>query len=104
MEKELKEIASLEQEFKVTEKKEEVVKDKNQTKLSYKQQQAYDTLPDEIEALEERIAEINTCLYDPKCYEEKGLVSLSEELKHLEVEYEEKTDAYLEVLEIYESL
>jgi len=104
MEKELKEIASLEQEFNVTEKKEEITKEKTQTKLSYKQQQAYDTLPDEIEALERKIAEINACLYDPKCYEEKGLVSLSEELKRLEVEYEEKTDAYLEVLEIYESL
>jgi len=104
IEKEMKEIASLEKEFKTVEKKEEVHTEKKQTKLTYKQQQAYDNLPDEIETLESKIAEINACLYDPKCYEEKGLTALSEELSKLEEEYEEKTDAYLEVLEIYEAL
>ena len=105
IEKEMKELESLEKEIGTpTLKKEEATKEKTQTKLSYKQQQAYDTLPDEIEALEAKIEEINTCLYDPKCYEEKGLTALSEELKSLERLYEEKTDAYLEVLEIFESL
>jgi len=103
IEKEMKELESLEKEV-TTVKKEEVAKEKKQTKLSYKEQQAYDNLPDEIETLEEKIAQINACLYDPKCYEEKGLVALSEELKALESEYEEKTETYLEVLEIYESL
>ena len=79
-------------------------KEKSKTKLSYKEQQDYDKLPDEIEALEIKIAEINKCLYDPKCYEEKGLTALSEELSQLEVEYEEKTERYLEILEIFESL
>jgi len=104
IEKEMKELSNLEKEFKIDEKKEDVVKEKLQTKLTYKQQQAYDTLPNEIESLEEKIAEINACLYDPQCYEEKGLVKLSEELTKLEEEYEEKSDTYLEVLEIYESL
>jgi ATP-binding cassette subfamily F protein uup len=104
MEKEIKELGSLEKELSVPVKKEEPVKEKKQTKLSYKQQQAYDNLPSEIEILEAKIAEINSCLYDPKCYEEKGLTALSEELQKLENEYEEKTDAYLEVLEIYEEL
>ena len=105
IEKEMKELEALEKEISTSAvKKEEVVKEKTQTKLSYKQQQAYDNLPSEIEELESKISEINTCLYDPKCYEEKGLSTLSEELKSLELLYEVKTDEYLEVLEIYESL
>jgi ATP-binding cassette subfamily F protein uup len=104
IEKEQKELASLEKELKSAPKKEKTSKTKQQTKLSYKQQQAFDKLPDEIEELEGKIEKINNCLYDPKCYEEKGLVVLSEELKTLEALYEKKSDEYLEVLEIYESL
>ncbi len=104
IEKEIKELDSLEKEVKTAAKKEEVVKEKKQTKLSYKEQQAYDNLPDEIEALEVKIAQINDCLYNPECYEEKGITTLTEELSKLEEEYEEKTDTYLEVLEIFESL
>ena len=104
IEKEMQELASLEEEVSIVVKTEEVTKEKKQTKLSYKEQQAYDNLPDEIEELETKIAEINACLYNPKCYEEKGLTTLSAELSKLESLYEEKTDAYLEVLEIFESL
>jgi len=104
IEKEMKDLESLENEVKATAQKEESLKEKKQTKLSYKEQQAYDNLPDEIETLEEKISQINDCLYDPKCYEEKGLTTLTEELSKLENEHEEKTDAYLEVLEIFESL
>lgn len=108
-EKEMKDLDSLEKEFHQNEKKDEAAqealkKEKKQTKLSYKQQQAYDNLPTEIEALETKIEEINACLYDPKCYEEKGLTTLTETLKTLEEAYEEKTETYLEVLEIFESL
>jgi ABC transport system ATP-binding/permease protein len=104
IEKEMKELDFLEDEVKSAAKKEEVVKEKKQTKLSYKEQQAYDNLPDEIEALEIKIAQINDCLYNPECYEEKGITTLTEELSKLEKAYEEKTDTYLEVLEIFESL
>jgi len=104
IEKEMKELDALEKEVSTTVKKEEIVKEKKQTKLSYKEQQAYDNLPSEIEELEAKIAEINACLYNPKCYEDKGLTTLSEELSVLEALYEEKTDTYLEVLEIFESL
>jgi len=104
IEKEMKELNDLDKEVKLTTKKENESKEKKQTKLSYKEQQDYDKLPDAIESLEVKMAEISTCLYDPKCYEEKGLTSLSEELVTLETEYEEKTERYLEVLEIYESL
>jgi ATP-binding cassette subfamily F protein uup len=100
----MKELDTLEKEVTTTSKKVEVLKEKKQTKLSYKEQQLLDTLPDKIEALEEKIAQINDCLYKQECYEEKGLVALSEELSDLENEYEEKTEIYLEILEIYESL
>ena len=104
IEKELKELNSIEKEVIQTTDKIEDKKEKKQTKLTYKQQQAYDNLPDEIEKLEKKIEEINSCLYDPKCYEEKGLTTLSEELVKLEKIYEDKTEEYLEVLEIFESL
>jgi len=104
IEKEMKELSTLDKEIKVSVKKEVSAKEKEKTKLSYKEQQDYDKLPDEIEALEEQISTINECLYNPDCYEEKGLVALSEELSKLEADYEEKTERYLEVLEIFESL
>ncbi len=104
IEKEFKELESLEREVTSSVEKVETPKEKKQTKLTYKQQQAYDNLPNEIEELEKKIEEINNCLYDPKCYEEKGLTTLSKELSTLESIYEEKTEAYLEVLEIFESL
>lgn len=105
-EKEMKELDSLEKEItrKQDENKTSEQKEKTKTKLSYKEQQAYDNLPAEIEAFEAQIAQINACLYDPACYEEKGLTKLSEELAQLEAAYEEKTEEYLEVLEVYESL
>jgi len=104
IEKEMKELDSLEDEIKINSKTESTVKVKNKTKLSYKEQYDYDHLPDEIEALELKIAEINDCLYNPECYEGKGLSELSEELSKLKTIYEEKTDRYLEVLEIFEAL
>ena len=104
IEKEMKELDALDKEVKVSVKKEELIQEKKQTKLSYKEQQDYDNLPDEIEVLEEKISKMNDCLYNPECYEDKGIVVLSEELSTLETIYEEKTERYLEVLEIFESL
>jgi ATP-binding cassette subfamily F protein uup len=74
------------------------------TKLSYKDQRDLERLPDLIEKLEAQIEEITTCLYDPDCYQERGLVTVAEELKKLEAEYEEISERYLEVLEMEEAL
>lgn len=104
IEKEIKELDALEQEVKVSVKKETPVSEKKQTKLSYKEQKDYDTLPDEIEALEKEIDALTACLQNPECYQEKGLTVLSDELSKLENIYEERSDRYLEVLEIFESL
>jgi len=105
IEKEMKELHNLEKEVKIeTIKTETKSKEKKQTKLSYKEQQDFDKLPDEIEALEEEMKQLNACLQDPECYQEKGLNIITEELALLEETYEEKSDRYLEVLEIFESL
>jgi len=107
IEKEMKELDALEEEVKTSAKKEEQANEKKQTKktkLSYREQHDYDTLPDEIEALEKEIDALNACLQNPACYQEKGLAALSDELSQRETLYEEKTDRYLEVLEIFESL
>ncbi len=77
---------------------------KKKQKLSYKEQRALETLPDEIEALEAKIDEINRYLSDPECYKEKGLQQLSETLAALQKEYDKKSDYYLELLELEESL
>jgi len=80
------------------------IKPKIRTKLSYKDQRDLERLPDLIEALEAKMDEINNCLYDPACYEEKGLVNVADELKKVEAEYEKMSERYLEVLEMEEEL
>ena len=80
------------------------VKVKIKTKLSYKDQRDLERLPDLIEALEVKIDEINACLYDAECYEKKGLINVTDELKKVETEYEEMSERYLEVLEMEEEL
>ncbi len=77
---------------------------KTKTKLSYKDQRDLERLPALIEELEAKIDEINACLYDAKCYEEKGLINVTDELKKVEAEYEEMSERYLEVLEMEEEL
>ncbi len=105
IEKEIKELSSLEKEAKTeSPKPESKNKEKKQTKLSYKEQQDLDKLPDEIETLEEEMEQLNNCLQDPECYQKKGLTTITEELAMIEKVYEEKSDRYLEVLEIYEDL
>ncbi len=103
IEKELGELGKLESEVKAEKPKEEK-RVKIKTKLSYKDQRDLDLLPDQIDELETKIDEINTCLYDPECYQEKGLTTLTEELEALQKTYEEISDRYLEVLELQEEL
>ena len=106
IEKEMKELGELEKERAndTAEIKKEKPKAKKQTKLSYKQQQDFDNLPVQIEALESKIDALNHCLQNPECYQQKGLTAISEELSKVEKEYQELSDRYLEVLEIYEAL
>ncbi len=103
IEKEIKELEAFESTI-IQETPKIQPKPKIKTKLSYKEQKALETLPDEIEALEVQIETINQCLANPQCYQEKGLSTLSEELIKLEKLYETKSDAYLELLELAEEL
>jgi len=101
IEKTIKELNSFEKEVEI--KKEEPKQEKKQTKLSYKEKVEYEKLPDEIDELETKVAELNECLANPECYEEKGIVKTSEELEKLKTLLEEKIERYLELEEKVES-
>ncbi|MCT7524864.1 ABC-F family ATP-binding cassette domain-containing protein [Aliarcobacter cryaerophilus] len=104
IEKELKELDNLEVELEKEKTSVKVVNEpKKQTKLSYKDQREYDTLPNELEELEAKIEELNSCLADPKCYEKIGIVALSKELKEKKAIYEEKVERFLTLEELVES-
>jgi ATP-binding cassette subfamily F protein uup len=73
-------------------------------RLTYKEKMALESLPGEIESLEEQIDAMNACLADPECYAEKGVQALAKELKALEDTYEEKVDALLTIEEKVEAI
>ena len=104
IEKELKELDNLEYDIE-KEKNNPKIENlpKKQVKLSYKDQREYDSLPKELEKIEEKIEEINGCLADPKCYEKIGIVVLSKELEETKAIYEEKVERFLELEELVES-
>jgi len=104
IEKEINELNALEKEVIEESKKpiEEAPK-KKQTKLSYKDQREYDSLPSEIEELELQIEKLNECLMNPECYQEKGLVAVSSELDEVNKVYELKVERFLELEELVES-
>ncbi len=106
IEKNINELYEIEKEVKNTKEVPLAQKkgEKKKTKLSYKDQRDLERLPDLIEALEAKIDEINACLYNPECYEAKGLINVTDELKKVEEEYEELSERYLEVLEMEEEL
>ena len=104
IEKELKDLSSLENSLQKeeNEKTKEIIK-KKQVKLSFNEQRDHNNLPKEIEDLEEKIEALNNCLMDPKCYEEKGIVAVSKELEEIETIYEKKVERFLELEELIES-
>jgi ATP-binding cassette subfamily F protein uup len=98
-----KEVAIREKGAKSKEQQTETIQ-KRPTKLSYKDQRDLELLPDTIEELETQIETLSQCMYDPKCYEEEGLVALSQRLAKLESTYEQMSERYLEVLEREEEI
>lgn len=104
IEKEINDLSEFEKE--ITQKEsvsENIEPKKKQVKLSYKDQREYDLLPQEIEELEDKIEEINICLGNPSCYEERGIVAVSQELEAVESVYETKVERFLELEELVES-
>lgn len=78
-------------------------KQKEKTKLTYNDKRDYELLPIQIEELEQKIKELNECMMNPSCYEQKGLVALSQELDDINKQYEQKVERYLELEEFMES-
>ena len=106
IEKEINDISSFEKEIKtqlVEDEQKNTPKKKVQKKLGFNEQREYESLPLEIEKFETQIEELNSCLMDPKCYEQKGIVAVSQELEMVEKTYEEKVERFLELEELVES-
>lgn len=99
--KELLEYSLIEKE---AQKEQKEKKNKVQTKLSYKDQRALESLPSEIEGLEAMIVRLEGELSDPKVYEQKGIVSIANELEECKKELEIKMEQYFELLQKSEEL
>jgi ATP-binding cassette subfamily F protein uup len=97
IEKSIKEL----QNFEITAKKPK--KEKKQNKLSYKEKLEYEKLPDEIDELEAKVISLNECLSNPSCYEEKGIIKISQKLEQVKSLLDEKIERYLELEEKVES-
>jgi len=104
IQKELDELEKFEKSLSQEKKEEPKREQKRSVKLSYKEKLEYEQLPTQIEELEQKIEELNNCLGDPECYQEKGLTKLSQELSDLENIYEEKVERFLEIEEKVESI
>ena len=74
------------------------------TKLSYKEQRALETLPLQIQALEDEIAATKKCLENPECYQQIGLSTLSQRLEEQEALLEPMIEELLEIEEKVEML
>ncbi len=101
IEKELDEIKKIAKETK--EPKPQRIRQRTQ-KLSYKEAKRLDELPNLIEELEGKIAQLNECLSDPNCYEERGIVAISSKLAQLEEEHEKLMEEYITLEEKKEEL
>jgi ATP-binding cassette subfamily F protein uup len=109
IEKEIKELEAMEsnQDLLSNEKEEPKVqktKESAPTKLSYKEQRALETLPTQIQALEDEIASIKKCLEDPECYQKIGLSKLSQNLEEKEALLEPMIEELLEIEEKVEMM
>jgi len=78
--------------------------EKRKVKLSFNDKRDYENIPKELEALELQIEELNQCIMNPQCYEEKGLLAVSQELDDANKLYEQKVERFLELEELMENL
>ncbi|MDX9813321.1 MAG: ABC-F family ATP-binding cassette domain-containing protein [Sulfurimonas sp.] len=94
LEKELLILDNLDKE--IAQKPKERVK-QTVLKLTYKEKIALEKLPLELEELEKELDDKNSCLADPKCYENIGITKLAEELAALQELYEQKSEELLTI-------
>jgi len=105
LEKELQELDTMESEAILQPKEQTQKREKPKSvKLTFKEKIALEKLPEEIEKLEAEIEEKNSCLADPKCYEEIGLTQLANELQKLEAVYEQKMEELFAIEEKVEEI
>ena len=79
-------------------------KENNQTKLTYKESKILEEYPAKIEELEINIKKLNECLSNPKCYKDKKLDDLYQELQEKEKNLEKLVEIYFEIEEKKENL
>ncbi|WP_324170713.1 ribosomal protection-like ABC-F family protein [Sulfurimonas sp.] len=104
IEKEVQELAIMERESSKTQEIKIINLKPKTLKLTFKEKMALDSLPAEIDALEEKIEKMNECLANPKCYEDIGITQLALELKELEETYELKIETLLTIEEKEEQI
>ncbi|MCK9472802.1 ABC-F family ATP-binding cassette domain-containing protein [Sulfurimonas sp.] len=103
LEKELKELSEMDKESKKIELKPKQSKPKEQ-KLTFKEKIALEKLPLEIDELEVKMDEKNSCLANPVCYETVGIAQLARELEELRNLYEQKVEELLSIQEKEEEI
>ncbi|MFA7500648.1 MAG: ABC-F family ATP-binding cassette domain-containing protein [Sulfurimonas sp.] len=103
LEKELKELSEMDKESKKIELKPKQSKQKEQ-KLTFKEKIALEKLPLEIDELEVKMDEKNSCLANPVCYETVGIAQLARELEELRNLYEQKVEELLSIQEKEEEI
>jgi ABC transport system ATP-binding/permease protein len=101
IQKELKDINNLQKNnnnsFKKQSNTTPLTQKENIKKLTFNEKKEYTQLELEITKYEKDIENIKKCMSDIKCYEEKGIVKLSQELQKSEEIYEKKVNRYLEL-------
>ncbi|HED6632398.1 TPA: ABC-F family ATP-binding cassette domain-containing protein [Campylobacter coli] len=81
-----------------------IQKEKNNKKLSYKENEILKNHPEKIEILEKQISKLNDDLSNPSIYQEIGINTLYKELEQAQKELEKLEAEYFEVLEKSENL
>ncbi len=99
IERELKELDDMEKvSVEPVRQKEEKPK-KEAKKLSFKEKNDYEKLPQEIEFLESEIKRLTNALGDPEIYQKEGIAKLSAELTDAEGNLEAKMERFFELEE-----
>lgn len=81
-----------------------IQKEKNNKKLSYKENEILKNHPEKIEILEKQISKLNDDLSNPSVYQEIDINTLYKELEQAQKELEKLEAEYFEVLEKSENL
>jgi len=105
IEREIQKLDFMEAEI-VSEKKVVIPIQKKESKirLSFQEKKILKEFPSKIEDAENRIEEFQNCLANIDCYEKKGIITVSQDLDKLELEYEKMVDQLLEIEEKAENI